>query len=108
MVKEAKIKSKSSNTSDDFLSSLTGASFFDMYPPLPENDCEALGEEFDNQSNLDSFLLFDEDLGKPMKKLSLQPRQARTEKGICLTIQTKRSNCISYLFSPLNCLLQVL
>ena len=48
------------------ISSLPVASF-DIYPPLPENDCEALGEEFDNQSNLDSFLLFDEDLGEPMK-----------------------------------------
>lgn len=39
-----------------------------MYPPLPKNDPEAWGEEFDNKSNLEFSPLFDENFGEPMEK----------------------------------------
>lgn len=50
-------------------------------PPSPENDPEALGEEFDNQSNLESSPLPHEDFENPMKRLNLQPRQSKALQG---------------------------
>lgn len=61
------------------LSSLPGASL-DVDPPSPENDPEARGGEFDSQSNLEFLLLTGEDLGEPMKQLTLQPQQARVQR----------------------------
>lgn len=49
--------------------------------PSPENDPEALGEEFDNQSNLESSTLSHEDFEKRMKMLNLQPRQSKALQG---------------------------
>lgn len=49
--------------------------------PLPENDPEALGEKFDNHSNLESSPLPDEDFGKPMKMVNVQAGQSRALQG---------------------------
>lgn len=49
--------------------------------PGAEDDPEALGEEFDNQSNLESSSLPREDFEKPMKMLNLQPRQSKALQG---------------------------
>lgn len=62
------------------LSSLPGASL-DVGPPSPENDPAARGGEFDSQSNLEFLPLTGEDLGEPMKQLTLQPQQARLQRG---------------------------
>lgn len=56
-------------------------SSFKMYPPLPENDPEASGEEFDNQYNLDCLPFPGEDLGMPMTKQTFHPGQVLTRLG---------------------------
>lgn len=50
-------------------------------PPSPENDAEALGEESDNQCDLESSPLPHEDFEKPMKRLNVQPRQSKALEG---------------------------
>lgn len=46
---------------------------------MPEDDSEARDEEFGIHSHPKFSPLFDEDLRVPMKKLTLQPRQARSQ-----------------------------
>lgn len=43
----------------------------DMCPPLSENNCEAWGEEFDNQPNLKFPPFPNKNLGEPMKQLTI-------------------------------------
>lgn len=48
-----------------------------IFPVLSKDDPEAWGKESDNQYNLAFFLLFEEDLREPVKKLTIQTRQSR-------------------------------
>lgn len=52
-----------------------------MCPPLPKNDPEAWGGNFDNRFNLEFFQFFDEELEEPVKKADFTTTQARAQQG---------------------------